>query len=195
MPLSAFFSYIFLTAFTPGPNNIMAMTNAGKYGFKKSLRFCVGVLLGFLFVMTGCAVFTTLLYRFIPRIEPAMVWVGAGYILWLAWTIYRDKSGGEESSGARSNSIAAGMMLQFVNVKVILYGITAISTFVLPYCQTPYQIAFFVMILILMGFVGTCCWALFGSVFQKLFARYRKQLNAAMALLLVYCAVSTVASI
>ncbi|WP_312815044.1 hypothetical protein [Sedimentibacter sp.] len=37
--LSAFISYAFITSFTPGPNNIMSMTNATKYGFKKSLPF------------------------------------------------------------------------------------------------------------------------------------------------------------
>ena len=41
--LTAFLSFAFLTAFTPGPNNIMALTLAGTYGFRKGFRFCLGV--------------------------------------------------------------------------------------------------------------------------------------------------------
>lgn len=43
MPLLSFLLYVFVTSFTPGPNNIMAMLFATKYGFKKTLGFCLGV--------------------------------------------------------------------------------------------------------------------------------------------------------
>lgn len=35
--LPAFLSYVIITTFTPGPNNIMAMSNSSRYGFKNSL--------------------------------------------------------------------------------------------------------------------------------------------------------------
>lgn len=91
MNLSAFLSYTFLTAYTPGPNNIMAMTNASRDGFRCSLYFILGIFSGFIIVMTTCAAFTALLYEFIPTIRPVMVWLGATYIIWLAWTVWRDK--------------------------------------------------------------------------------------------------------
>ena len=31
-----FLIYIFVTAYTPGPNNIMSMSNAVRFGFKKN---------------------------------------------------------------------------------------------------------------------------------------------------------------
>ncbi|MDH8351524.1 amino acid transporter, partial [Klebsiella pneumoniae] len=64
-------------------------------------------------------------------------WVGAGYILWLAWHIARSDpaSGGQEE---RPVSFWASLGLQFVNVKIILYGITALSTFVLPVTREPF---------------------------------------------------------
>jgi hypothetical protein len=34
---AAFLSYVLVTTFTPGPNNIMSMSNASRYGFKKSI--------------------------------------------------------------------------------------------------------------------------------------------------------------
>lgn len=67
MNWAAFCSYVLLTAITPGPNTIMSMSNAAKYGFKKAFPFNVGVLLGFLVVMGLCAAFSSLLYSSYPR--------------------------------------------------------------------------------------------------------------------------------
>ncbi|MBQ8836202.1 MAG: LysE family transporter [Clostridia bacterium] len=190
MNFAAFFSYIFLTAFTPGPNNIMSMTNAGKYGFKKSFPFNLGIFAGFLTVMSACAAFTSLLYSVIPSVEPFMLFIGAAYILWLAWTIWRNKPSKGKKGLAATNSFTSGMVLQFVNVKVILYGITALSSYVLPYYHGFWSVALFVFILAFVGFAGTCAWALCGAAFEKFFAKHEKVLNAVMALLLVYCAVT-----
>lgn len=190
MNFAAFFSYAFLTAYTPGPNNIMSMTNAGKYGLKRSFPFNLGVLLGFLVVMTCCAGFSTLLYGVLPSAKPVMLVVGAAYILWLAWTVWRDKPHGERGGLSRTNTVTAGMVLQFVNVKVILYGITALSSFVLPHYHSITAVAGFAVLLSLIGFSGTCCWALFGAAFERFFRQHARAVNLAMALLLVYCAAS-----
>ena len=195
MNFAAFFSYIFLTAFTPGPNNLMSMTNAGKYGFRKSFPFNLGVLAGFLILMTCTAVFSSVLFDFIPAIEPYMRWVGAAYTLWLAWIVWRDKPNEEEKNKnglAQTNTFLSGMLLQFVNVKVILYGITAMSSFVLPYYRGALSISVFVAILSMTGFLGTCCWALFGAAFERFFKKNRRIVNVVMALFLVYCAAAMV---
>ncbi|MBC1293215.1 LysE family transporter [Listeria booriae] len=190
--VAAFLSYVFLTAYTPGPNNIMAMSNASNDGFKKSFRFCLGVLAGFFVVVTASAVFSAALYDFIPKIEPFMRFVGAAYILWLAWTILRDKPKNKKGNKVRlePNCFFTGMVMQFVNVKVILYGITTFSTLVLPYFTGVMQVSFFVLLLTVIGFSGTCCWAMFGSIFSRIFAEHKRGLNVVMALLLGYCAIS-----
>lgn len=192
MNIAAFASYLFLTAYTPGPNNIMAMTNSAKFGLKSSLKFCLGVITGFAVAMVLCAVFTTLLFKYIPAIEPFMKWVGAAYILFLAYTIFMDKphKGGEKAQ-LNPTGYLTGVLMQFVNVKVFLYGITALSTFVLPYNRSFSAVIFALVILDAVGFSAVCCWALFGSLFQRFFENHRRILNAVMALLLVYCAVAS----
>lgn len=189
MNIAAFLSYAFLTAYTPGPNNIMSMANAGKYGLRKSFPFNIGVLFGFLAVMSCSAIFSSLLYDVIPSVKPFMLCFGAAYILWLAWNVWRDKPHDSRKGLAQTNSAVSGMVLQFVNVKVILFGITALSSFVLPHYHGIAQVAGFVVLLSFIGFSGTCCWAVFGAVFDRFFKKYGKMLNLVMALLLVYCAV------
>lgn len=190
MNLSSFFSYTFLTAYTPGPNNIMSMTNASRDGFKRTIPFTFGIFSGFVIVMTACAALTSLLYTSIPTIRPMMLWIGAGYILWLAWTIFKDKPNHKKKGITNANSFMSGMLLQFVNVKIILYGITAMSSFVLPNYSNFIVIEGYALLLSLIGTSGCVCWTLFGAVFEKIFKKYRSKLNIIMALLLVYCAIS-----
>lgn len=191
MNFAAFFSYIFLTAFTPGPNNIMSMSLAGSRGFRRTLRFCLGVFLAHIIIGFCAAAFSALLYSFIPRIERPLVYAGAAYILWLAWSIYRDKPSEKKEKKTRfeAGSTLSGLVLQFINVKGIIFWLTAMSTFILPHYKSIPVIALFVLILCAVIFSSTVCWAAFGAVFEKLFAKRRRVLNIIMALLLVYCAV------
>jgi threonine/homoserine/homoserine lactone efflux protein len=140
--------------------------------------------------MSLCAVFTSALFQYIPAVTPVMKCIGALYILSLAISVFRDKPAKSDAKQyLKPESPITGIIMQFVNIKVIMYGITALSSFVLPYSQSLTVIVIIVIILSLTGFLGTCCWALFGSLFQRLFEKHRKIINTIMALLLVYCAV------
>ena len=187
---AAFISYVLITTFTPGPNNIMSMSNASRYGFKKSLKFNFGVYIGDIIILALCGLFSVTLFKLIPAIKPYMTFIGAAYILWLAWKIFKSKPHAEEEEGLKTNTFATGFALQFVNLKVILYGITVISTFIAPYYDSPFAIAGFIVMLATVGLSSTCSWALFGSIFQKFIGKYGKAFNTVMALLLVFCAVS-----
>ena len=185
----AFLTYIFVTAYTPGPNNIMSMSNASIYGFKKSFPFNLGIFFGFSVVMILCTLFSAGLYAVIPAIKPYMLTIGAIYILHLAWKTFKSSSE-IESKKANSNSFFAGMILQFINPKVIIYGITAMSSYILPHYNTPAILVGFALLLAFVGFTGTVCWAIFGALFQKLFTKHTKAINTIMALMLVYCTIS-----
>lgn len=75
-----------------------------------------------------------------------------------------------------------------VNVKIILYGITAMASYILPHYKDPASLALFCALLTLIGVSGCFSWALFGAGMERAFKSRRKLLNGVMALLLVYCA-------
>lgn len=190
MPVASFLVYVFVMSFTPGPNNIMAMLFANQYGFKKTLRFCLGVGAGFFAIMILSSYFNLLLHNVIPKIELPMMILGAAYMLYLAYKILTSTTGGNGNDGGKYNSFLAGMLLQFVNPKGVLYGITVIATFILPYHSSHSSLLLLSLFLGFVGILSTGSWSLFGSVFQKLLSKYRQQFNIVMALLLVYSAVS-----
>ena len=186
---SAFMAYIFLTAFTPGPNNIMAMSNAGNFGLRRALIFSLGVFFGMLIVMSACAAAGSLLYAAVPAIEPWLRLAGTAYILFLAWMIFRSTGGPD--GDARTSGFLNGVIMQLINVKVIIYGLTALSVFVLPHYTSLPSLAGFVLILSAMGLAGTAAWACGGSLLHKLFLTRRRLVNTVLALSLVICAASS----
>ncbi len=187
--LYSFLAYIFVTAYTPGPNNIMSMSNAIKSGFRKSLPFNLGIFVGFSIVMGFCTLFSATLYQVLPSIKPVMLILGAAYILYLAWKTFKS-SGDIEISDSHSHSFMQGLFLQFINPKIIIYGITSMSTYILPHFESVPILIGFAILLAFVGFTGTLCWAWFGAAFHTLFTTYSKMINITMSLLLLYCAVS-----
>jgi cysteine/O-acetylserine efflux protein len=185
----AFLSYVMLTTFTPGPNNIMSMSNASRFGFRRSLRFTAGVFAGFLVVMALSCTFAVTLYKALPNIKPLMTVIGATYILWLAWKTATAKPHTEQD-GASTSTFLSGALLQFVNPKGILYGITAASTFLVPYYTSPVVLAGFCLFMAAVSLISTSCWAAFGSLFERFLLSNHRVVSWIMASLLVYCAVS-----
>jgi cysteine/O-acetylserine efflux protein len=190
MPLVPFLLYVFVTSFTPGPNNMMAMAYANKYGFRKSLRFIFGVTAGIAVISLLSSYFNLFLYSFIPKIKVVMSILGGLYLVYLAMRIMMNNPGGKQGGREKSNSFLAGFVLQFVNPKVMLYGITAISTFFLPFHHSNSSLVLFSLFLAFAGFLGTACWAIFGAIFQKILSKYERAFRIFMGLLLLYSAVS-----
>lgn len=185
-PLSHFLIYCFVTAYTPGANNLLSLANAARVGLRRSIRFNLGVTAGFFVVMSLCTVFISALYAVLPKVELVMKILGAAYMLYLAWKTWRSSS--LEVQGQNAASFRSGMLLQFMNPKIYIYAITAMSLYILPLYHSVPALCFFVLVLSVIGASGTYVWALFGSVFCAVFAKYPKPVNAVMALLLVYCA-------
>jgi len=183
----SFISYVFVVTFTPGPNNIMSMINATKYGYKKTLKFMLGVFTGFFVLMLVSSFANLFLVKYIPKITIYMKALGGFYMLYLAKNILKPKKKNSKDKN-KTATFQTGLLLQLVNVKVILYCLTVVSSFIIPSFQSTAILILFSFLLALTAFVSVNCWALFGSFFNQYINRYQKAFNVIMALLLTYSA-------
>lgn len=165
------------------------MSHAARLGFKKSSRFNLGITMGFFIVMSVCTIFSSTLYSVLPKIKIFMQILGAAYMVYLAWKVWKTSSDLEIENGKES-SFLAGMVLQFMNPKIYIYAITAMSLYILPIFHSIPAMIGFTIVLTVIGASGSYVWALFGSAFCRFFARHTKAVNFIMVLLLLYCAVS-----
>ncbi|NLI54359.1 MAG: LysE family transporter [Clostridiales bacterium] len=165
----------------------MSMSNASRVGFRRAVPFNLGIWSGFTLVTLSSAAFCSLLSSVLPAIELPMKIVGAAYMVFLAYKTFRSKPA--EEGASVNNSFWSGLLLQFVNPKIIIYAIVSMEAYILPHFfgQTT-VLALFALLLSTVGFLCSLCWAAFGSAFRTLFTRHARVTNAIMALALVYCA-------
>ena len=114
-----------------------------------------------------------------------MKYIGTLYILWLAWHIFRSKPNNILENSPKELTFLYGFIAQFINVKVMLYGMVSISTFVLPYTQSALFIFLFILGMSVLGAIAALIWALAGSVFQTFLNKHYKIFNTIMALILI----------
>ena len=126
MGLETFISltlYMVITATTPGPNNILVLNSVVNYGYAQSKRLILGVYAGFAAIMILCGFGTHLLIELLPNTLGILKILGAGYVFYLAYKVAKSKPQGLESDNDNLGFFNT-FLLQFVNVKIILYAVT-----------------------------------------------------------------------
>ena len=154
--LTHFFVYAIVNAFTPGPGNILALNTVTNYGWKKGKPLFFGIFTGYYVVQIICAVFVYGVGTFLPDALQVMKYIGAAYILWLAIHIAISKPEVSEEQG--SASFIKGFLLQFVNVKIYMFGITALTGFITPYSKAMWTLIGFELLIATIGTIATSTW-------------------------------------
>ena len=194
MPLSvipSFLIYCFITAITPGPANLCSLSAAMHYGTDAALRQWRGLITGFFIDSMAAVLLNRLLGSVLGVYVRYLSWAGAAYILWLAWNMLRS-AGADPAQETRQPSFRTGLLVNLTNGKVILYCITTLSMFVLPYTDSW---VWLIGIGVFLVFTGPACnlvWIFAGSKLKVLFAGHQKTLDIIMAASLALCAVSLV---
>ena len=182
----SYLPYALVTAYTPGPNNILSLYSVSQKGWKAGKTVILGIVAGFLCVMVLCALFCYELDKYLPAMTNVLKYVGIAYILWLAWHIAR--SGPDQSEGSQANFLK-GFLLQFVNVKIYMYAITVYTGYVLTAGAGLSALLLHAVALTVIGASGCFTWGAAGHLLQTFLAKHYKPFNYLMALILVLCAI------
>lgn len=188
MQLNLIFQYIpyaLITNFTPGPNNILALNSARTYGLAKSKNILFGICSGFTCVLLICGFLCISLNNFTNIYQGGMKYLGSIYLCWLAIHIFMNKPDKEIMNEYSNTSFWAGFLAQFLNVKVMLYGMVSISSFVLPYTQSLLVIFSFIIGMSILGALAALTWAIVGSKFQIFLNEHYKIANIVMGVILL----------
>lgn len=182
----AFLSYAFINAFTPGPGNILALNTVTNYGYAKGKKLFFGIFTGYYAVQVICAVFIFGLNEVLTPVMSAMKYIGAAYILYLS--IHVAISRPIETEALKSASFWKGFILQFVNVKIYLFGVTALSGYVVPYYSSIQILIFFELIIASIGTTATLTWIYLGGIFTQVYQKHYRIINIILAVILLQCA-------
>ncbi len=186
----AFLSFVFVTTFTPGPNNISSASMGVLHGYKKTLKYLLGISTGFFFIMLMCGLISTAILKVFPSFEIILRIFGAAYIIWLAIETLKATYTFTDNNQSLLG-FNRGLLLQVLNPKGIVYGLTLYSTFLAVITTNPLYLALSALFLAVIAFCSISIWALFGSAI-KIYLRQekiRRFVNLGLSLLLIYTAI------
>lgn len=191
--IPSFVLYCVVSAITPGPANLCSLASAVKYGRRQALRQWQGIFIGFAVVAFASSIAVWFLGEVMNRYLRVMAWIGAGYILWLAWHILHSDSGAEAEAGTHCNFLT-GLLIQLTNAKIMIFCMTALTTYTLPYADSYWEVLSVAVILPFTGPVANLVWLFAGTALQRFFQNRQRAVNIVMALLLMFCSISIILS-
>ncbi len=191
MALIPVLSYILISTFTPGPSNISSASVASLHGYRNTLRYQAGLAAGVFALMLLSGSISAALLHVFPLLEPVLRYAGAAYILYLAYSLLRASYIFRDGE-AKSLGFIAGLMLNLLNPKLVVYAFTLYSGFLASLTGSLALVALVAAVLAAVSFVATSTWALFGSTIKTYLHNPRLKLvvNILLALSLVYAALS-----
>jgi threonine/homoserine/homoserine lactone efflux protein len=118
---------------TPGPNNTMLTASGATWGLRRTVPHMLGISVGFPAMLLAVALGAGELLRAHPFALAVLRWVGAAYLLWLAWRIATARPAGTEDgepgeTGGRPFSFLQAVLFQWVNPKAWVIGFAAVLT-------------------------------------------------------------------
>lgn len=189
--ITALGAYMLINSFTPGPGNILTLTTMTNYGWKRGKQVILGICTGYFCVQFICSL---IIYGLSEWFTPALTvikYVGFAYLIFLAIHIALSKPADEKRS--KSPTFWSGFLLQFVNVKIYMYGLTAMNGYIVPYYKKYITFFAFEMLIAFVGSIASLVWAFMGIKLQTIYKKRYKAINIILAVFLVYCAVTMLA--
>lgn len=185
--LLGFALFALVTSITPGPNNTMLLASGVNFGFNRTIPHMLGITCGFFSLVLAVGLGLGAVFQTYPLLYTVLRYVGAAYLLYLAWKIAHSGPVSEKQSAENTPiSYWGAAAFQWVNPKAWIMAIGAISTY------TPLQGYFFNVVVIaavfaLINLPSVSLWVVCGSLLRKLLQdrRWLRLFNWGMALLLV----------
>ena len=119
----------FVTAYTPGPNNVVASYSGFNFGIIKTIPHILGVTLGF----TSLVLFLTIglinVFKLFPIIQVVMKYLGTIFLIYLAYKIATSDTSDETKKDNPVKFIET-FFFQYLNPKGVTVAIIVVSTYV-----------------------------------------------------------------
>ena len=139
---------------TPGADMMFCLAQGLRGGARPALAASAGISAGAMIHVLLAGLGLGVLVTTFPWLFGAIRWVGAGYLLWLAWKTWRRPIGGTDTLAARpSRAFRDGLLVNLSNPKVILFILAFVPQFVTPDAPVLPQFLIYGAILATGGFV------------------------------------------
>ena len=176
----------FVTAYTPGPNNVVASYSGFNFGVKKTIPHILGVTLGFTSLVIFLSVGLINIFKLFPLIQIIIKYLGTLFLIYLAYKIAFSKTS-DDTTKENPVKFIETFLFQYLNPKGVTVAIIVVSTYVelgenyLNYATQVILLAF------LFSITSITLWTLIGKFLRKFATndKFIKYFNYVMSCLLL----------
>ncbi|SDR26717.1 Threonine/homoserine/homoserine lactone efflux protein [Pseudomonas grimontii] len=186
--LLPFIVFAFVASITPGPTNILVLSNSARYGLRAALPIIFGACAGAagIVLAVGSGLGESLVH--LPKVQSAMQWGGIAWLSYLAWQIFHEPAQAIDPDNPRKRlGLVGAAGLQLVNPKTWMMALAVVSVFAGQ--GNERQAHVLVLSLVFFGVSLPCLltWALLGAGSSRVFrsANAMQRFNRCMAALLL----------
>jgi len=119
----------FVTAYTPGPNNVVASYSGFNFGIIKTLPHILGVTIGFTSLVLFLSIGLINIFKLFPIIQVVMRYLGTLFLIYLSYKIaFSDVT--NETKKENPVKFIETFLFQYLNPKGVTVAIIVVSTYV-----------------------------------------------------------------
>ncbi|EJM68038.1 LysE family translocator [Pseudomonas sp. GM55] len=189
-----FLLFAFVAAITPGPTNILVLSNSARFGLFAAVPIIFGACASaaILVLLVGAGAGSSLTRW--PVLQAVMQWVGVAWLSYLAWQIFRAPV---SAINARNEQTRLGLLgaagLQWINPKTWMMALAVVSVFAGVGEDRLLHVLYLSLAFFLVSLPCLGAWALLGVGSSRWLRspRAMQGFNRCMALLLLVSAWSS----
>ena len=176
----------FVTAYTPGPNNVVASYSGFNFGIIKTIPHILGVTLGFTSLVILLTIGLINVFKLFPIIQIVIKYLGTLFLLYLAYKIAFSSSTNEIKKENPVKFLET-FLFQYLNPKGVSVAIIVVSTYVelgVNYINYATQV---VVLAFLFSSTSITLWTFIGKFLRKFATneKFIKYFNYVMSVLLL----------
>ena len=176
----------FVTAYTPGPNNVVASYSGFNFGIAKTIPHILGVTLGFTSLVILLTIGLINVFKLFPVIQIIIKYLGTLFLIYLAYKI-ASSTNSDENKKKNPVKFIETFLFQYLNPKGVMVAIIVVSTYVelgenyINYATQVVALAF------LFSSTSITLWTFIGKFLRKFATndKFIKYFNYAMSGLLL----------
>ncbi len=136
--LGLFAATVFVINATPGVDMMLILTRTLRYGVRGGMAAALGITAGCVVHALAAALGLAVLLAASSAAFAFVKWLGAGYLLWLAWGMLRSAFAGGENAAARPSAerprfaalFRQGLLTNILNPKIALFFLALLPQFI-----------------------------------------------------------------
>lgn len=173
--LILFIPVCFALNMIPGPNNLLSMSNAQRFGFKHAVVAGVGRLAAFVVMIFLAATGLAAILYASETLFLTMKIIGAFYLFWVAYQLWNSNGENATEQKVENRTLFQLARQEFLlaagNPKAILIFIAFLPQFIDPTQQSSYQFFILGAVFLFLELVAVSIYAIFGLYLRNWFSK------------------------